>query len=273
MFRALPLAPLVIGTMAPDFEYLLRLAPRGRFGHTPLGLVVFCLPTALLAWAAWSAIVRPALAGLLPPWMAAPLTSNRPRRFASLLALGCVAALVGAISHVVWDGFTHAGGWAVAYVPVLREQVPGWPGPLRGYRVLQHASSVLGLAVIAAWLSRWISRLPEVDRAFAPAQRRRCGRAALGLIAISIAGAILNAWRVRQGSLAAVLSYAAVGAMVGTAIAVLGYGIVDRARGWAGCPASVTPGHQRHVHEREEAVQRQQRAQHGQQQAEAEDRA
>ena len=54
---ALPLAPLVIGTLSPDFEYLLWLSPTGRFAHSLLGLVVFCVPVSLLAWGMWRAIV------------------------------------------------------------------------------------------------------------------------------------------------------------------------------------------------------------------------
>ncbi|MEZ5316129.1 MAG: DUF4184 family protein [Vicinamibacterales bacterium] len=48
MLPALPLAPLVVGMMSPDVEYLIRLAPAGRNFHTPLGIVVFCLPVSLL---------------------------------------------------------------------------------------------------------------------------------------------------------------------------------------------------------------------------------
>jgi hypothetical protein len=56
---ALPLAPLAIGTFSPDFEYLLRLEPSGAFGHTPLGLLVFCLPLSLLGRLAFERWIRP----------------------------------------------------------------------------------------------------------------------------------------------------------------------------------------------------------------------
>jgi Domain of unknown function (DUF4184) len=63
----LPLAPLMIGTLSPGFEYLLRLSPTGHFAHSLAGLVVFCVPVSLLAWGIWRAIVRPAFVRLLPP--------------------------------------------------------------------------------------------------------------------------------------------------------------------------------------------------------------
>lgn len=39
---------VVVGCFAPDFEYFLRLAPKGGFGHTLLGMFVLDLPVALL---------------------------------------------------------------------------------------------------------------------------------------------------------------------------------------------------------------------------------
>ena len=66
---ALPLAPLVIGTLSPDFEYLLRLAPTGRFAHSLLGLVVFCVPVSLLAWGCGvPSCARHSCACFLPAW-------------------------------------------------------------------------------------------------------------------------------------------------------------------------------------------------------------
>ena len=41
----LPLSALVVGTMAPDYEFLLRLRPSAIVSHSVVGLVVFCLPS------------------------------------------------------------------------------------------------------------------------------------------------------------------------------------------------------------------------------------
>ena len=151
---ALPLAPLVIGTLSPDFEYLLRLSPTGRFAHSLLGLVVFCVPVSLLAWGMWHAIVRPAFVRLLPPGMAARMSEcarGAPRSVSALAGLGALAAFLGALSHVAWDAFTHANGWAVAYLPVLRGEANlGLPLGVRWYKTLQHAA--------ASWVWRWSSR-------------------------------------------------------------------------------------------------------------------
>ena len=45
----LPLSALVVGSIAPDFEYVLQLYPRSDFSHTALGLFTFCLPSGMIA--------------------------------------------------------------------------------------------------------------------------------------------------------------------------------------------------------------------------------
>ncbi|WP_419183559.1 DUF4184 family protein [Serinibacter arcticus] len=59
---------------------------------------------------------------------------------------------------MVWDSFTHGDGFVVQHVAWLREPLLG---DLTAARVLQHASTVLGLAALAAWglagVRRWIA--------------------------------------------------------------------------------------------------------------------
>lgn len=212
----LPLAALVIGSMSPDFEYLLRLMPRGEFGHTPLGLIVFCLPIGLAVWSVYRAWLRPAALDLLPPGLA---VSIAPRCEASWHA-GALAVLLGAVSHVAWDAFTHADGFFVGLLPSLASEA--WPivaPDLRWYKLLQHASTALGGLVITAVALRWLGRHPAPDRRFAPGQARRTVIAVSALLLVSALGAVLNGLRVADRSAAVVLAYAAVGAMVGVALA------------------------------------------------------
>jgi hypothetical protein len=222
----------VIGTLAPDFEYLLRLSPTGRFAHSLLGLVVFCVPVSLLAWGMWRAIVRPAFVRLLPPGMAAMMSDRArgaPRSVAALAGLGALAALLGALSHVAWDAFTHASGWAVAYLPVLRGEASlGCPLGVRWYKILQHASSVVGMAVVVAWGANWVASVPRRNRVFAPGQAARSLGVALVVLGIAAGTGTLNALRASSDKLATVLGFAAVGAMAGLVLAALVYGVLAR---------------------------------------------
>ena len=229
---SLPLAPLVIGTLSPDFEYLLWLSPTGRFAHSLVGLVVFCVPVSLLVWGMWRAIVRPAFERLLPPGMAAMMSEGAraaPRSVAALAGLGALAALLGALSHVAWVAFTHANGWAVAHLPVLRGEASlGWPLGVRWYRVLQHASSVVGMAVVVAWGASWVASVPPPARVFAPGQAARSLGVTLALLGVAAGTGTLNALRASSDRLPTVLGFAAVGAMAGLGLAALVHGVLAR---------------------------------------------
>ncbi len=236
----LPLAALVIGTLSPDFEYLFRLAPRGRFGHSLPGLVLFCLPVSLLVWGAYRAWIRPAMRDLLPPGLAA---GDHPRP-TSVPAVACTI-LLGALSHVVWDGFTHVNGFAVALLPGLREPVtPSLAPGIVAYKALQHGSTVVGGLVLLLSLAGWVRTRPPAARRFAPGQAARALRVAAGVLGAAALAAVLNGLRGLDGGMANGLGYAAVGAMVGFGIALLTYGLQARGHGrpgWGSDPLAPGP--------------------------------
>lgn len=222
--KRLPLAALVVGTCAPDLEYVLRLRPVGKFGHSPLGLVLFCVPATLLVFWMWRALVRPALVPVLPSGIAAWLTAPEPGRRTDLVPLAMVAALLGAATHVLWDGFTHRPGWGVALVPVLGE-----PSPVPGFAwfsLAQHASSVVGALVIALWASRILRDIPPEARRFAPGQGRRCAATAVFVAAVTAGVGIGNA---AIGSTPlSILGRLVVGCELGFGLGLLAYALYAR---------------------------------------------
>jgi Domain of unknown function (DUF4184) len=222
----LPTAAVVIGSLSPDFEYLLRLQASGPFGHTALGIATFCLPVSLLVWAIFQQAVRPALVDLLPPGIAAGLAQRfavpETRSRAGRWARAAVAATLGAITHVVWDSFTHASGWGVARLPVLASTVGlSGLGPLPIYKLLQYGSSLAGGALLLLWAARGVTGIPPALRKFQPGQRSRAIRAVVGLLCASFAGGALNALRAQGRRLPVVLGFAVVGAMVAFSLALL----------------------------------------------------
>lgn len=142
----LPLCALAIGTMSPDFEYLWRLRTEWRWSHTPLGVFDFCLPTGLVALVLWVYVLRAPARRLfaLPP---APLD------IAPSWWLKASAAIVlGATTHLVWDGFTHGFGWAVRLAPGLLHQVRLGGLAIPVFNLLQHASTAAGGVIVLGWL-------------------------------------------------------------------------------------------------------------------------
>lgn len=167
----------VIGSMVPDLPYFVPLIATGVKSHSLSGLLWFCLPAGLLTWALYLAILRPFALALLPEVLAAG--AGRDRAFTvSLRELSRVGAsvLFGAITHVVWDSFTHRNGLGVRTLPALRTSIPiadAFAPPV--FTLLQHASTVLGLSVLVFWAfrrlrSRGAGRAPLPSP---PSSRRR----------------------------------------------------------------------------------------------------
>ncbi len=130
--RRLPLSALIVGTMSPDYEYLLTLAPITRFAHTLRGLALFCVPVSLAVWFVFRRLVRPAIVDLLPPGAARAIG-----RASASWGLALAAVVLGAVSHVIWDGFTHHSDWGVNLLPILRSQPIPQIVALPWYKLLQ----------------------------------------------------------------------------------------------------------------------------------------
>ena len=235
---SLPLDALVIGTMAPDFEYLLRLAPRGFYAHTLVGVLTFCLPVGFIVWIAYRKLVRPALITLAPPAIGSALSAPFA---AALIAPALLAIFLGALTHITWDAFTHGQGWVVMRVIELRREVrPMHYSGLRWYELLQHVSTALGLAAICYCLQRWVRSRPHADRVFAPGQQRRLMRTIAVFFLITSCAALLNGARAYGRGAAIVLGYAAVGWMDGLVLALVVFGLLT-APGMTPAPASGRP--------------------------------
>lgn len=145
--------------MAPDFEYFLALKAHDRFGHTFPGVLVLTLPVSLLVLWMFHSLVKVPAAALLPQRLQSKVASYLgrfrfwgPGRFAWIV----FSTLVGIATHLLWDSFTHTGGYPYANWALLRQSV-AMPvlGVMPCYKILQHSSTVLGLVAVAAWLFRW----------------------------------------------------------------------------------------------------------------------
>lgn len=171
-YRRLSATGLVLGAMAPDFEYFLRLRPDGIYGHTLAGIFWLDLPLILaFAWLFHNLVKLP-LAQCLPGMLRArllPLVGAAwpvRRLFSGPVLLG---ALLGCVSHIVWDWFTHDDGLVVLSWPLLQQPLPAvmlhWPL----YTFLQYVSTVVGLGSIG-W---FVLALPARPTPAAPPARTR----------------------------------------------------------------------------------------------------
>ena len=139
----LPLSALVIGSMIPDVPLFLRWPGGYRFSHDLVGVLTVDLAGALLLLYGWNTVLRDALVDLAPGFVRDRLAARR-RLTSREWMLTPVAAVLGSVTHVVWDAFTHRNRWGVTSVDWLQADL----GPLPGYRWAQYASGVVGLVVV-----------------------------------------------------------------------------------------------------------------------------
>jgi hypothetical protein len=105
---------VVVGCFAPDFEYFIKLAPKGGFGHTVLGLFVFDLPLGLAVYWVFHRYGKEPLSAWLPKGVRQRVKvgpSIAELRGVGQFALVSLSILVGATTHIFWDSFTHPGFW------------------------------------------------------------------------------------------------------------------------------------------------------------------
>ena len=148
----LPLTALMIGSMAPDFGYFFSRDESREITHSFASLFTFSLPMGMLVWLFYLVLLEKATITLLP--------DRWHTRFAhtdaitpSLVLRSCIAVLLGAVTHLVWDAFTHRGTFITNHFPGLLGPTPlpflTW---LPIYHLLQGLSSIVGLVILVCWL-------------------------------------------------------------------------------------------------------------------------
>ncbi|MEQ8767111.1 MAG: DUF4184 family protein [Planctomycetota bacterium] len=177
------LSALIVGSMAPDFVYYFPLGVSRASSHGPAGLFWFCVPAGLLAYGLFHSLMRPAIDFLLPPGLVTRLpkpTGGGGFRGRSIAAI-VISIWSGAVTHVLWDAFTHGNGYFVTRMAPLQAQMVNVSGyPVTVYKILQHGGTLIGLALLALWAWRWY-RTTEPSRDPGPEQTPAHVRAGMAL--------------------------------------------------------------------------------------------
>jgi hypothetical protein len=239
--RRLPIviSAFIVGTMAPDFEYFVRLAPQSRWSHHFPGIFVFTLPCALaVLWLYHRVVKNPAIA-LLPEAIQRRLPEGIENfAFGGVVRfVGIVLSVLGGIAtHIIWDMVTHKD------TPIYRRwdfmqsyfSLP-MVGDLVGYKILQHASTVIGLFALCSWFAIWYHRSTPRSRDFAQYSSTPKLAPVAFMLTISGAAALARALFAvgvpyNRGTLA---NFVGVGFVTGASalwLEVLFYGLIWRSR-------------------------------------------
>lgn len=150
----LPVAALVIGTMAPDLPYFLPLGIPRDFSHSLLGVVTIDLAVGIVALLAWMFLLRAPVLDYSPSW----LRERMPARERSTVPWVLLALVVGALTHLAIDTLTHEGSLDAVF-PVFALEI----GPWSVANYVHFVVSALGAAILAVWVRRWVARTPRRD--------------------------------------------------------------------------------------------------------------
>jgi hypothetical protein len=216
-FTRLPLTALMVGSMAPDFGYFFSHEASRALTHSFSGLFIFALPAGLFVWLFYVAFLEKATITLL--------SDRWHTRFAhtdaitlKLIARAAGAILLGAVTHILWDAFTHRGTFLTDAIPALRAATPAFTW-LPIYHLLHALSSVAGLAILVRW-ARHLHRQParSLIRPYKVSERVRVGALWFLLVAALIDG-LLHWLPYAHARYNAQFFFAAVGCMSGFFIA------------------------------------------------------
>lgn len=192
---------LVIGSMAPDFEFIFRMTDDWLFSHTLAAQLYFTIPlTMALVWLTTRVLV-PVLLPYVREFPALRLHDlaalELPATTRAWIGVA-VSAWIGGMSHLFLDGMTHGGhsGWMVPLFPVLRTMVPQIGGPVPLFDALQvWLTIILGIASFLMWRLIAAKRLlwQWKQKTIEP-QRIMPRRAGLRLLAVYAVAALQGVW-------------------------------------------------------------------------------
>jgi len=152
---------LVIGSMAPDLFFVAHGTDLYPDAHGSVAAFMLCLPlTLVITWVIKRVVAGPLAAhlpdagqfhlrdyGRLDSWR---WPTNTTGSFLLILS-----AMIGALSHVLIDSFTHGFGWVVQHVDALRLQAFLLPEWASGRPVYVHDFLQVGGTVIGAGITIW----------------------------------------------------------------------------------------------------------------------
>ena len=231
------LSAVVIGSMVPDFRVFF-LWPVTRFEtHSLTALVTFCLPVGLVTYWTFQLVVKPSLMEILPDpayvrWL--PLAAPAPLLRVKSWLLAASGLLVGAMTHLAVDAFTHDGARGVRMFPALDEPVFDiGRRHVVGVVLIQDLGSLFGLVVVVAIVAiglRGGTHVAPSQRVLAQTERRRWVAAYVAAMLILSAAFYMAAQEPDEHRIGAHIYQAAVAVLRGLAAAGLGVSLALYAR-------------------------------------------
>lgn len=139
--RKVPVVAVAVGSISPDFPYMVALSPTHAPGHSMLGVLLYCLIPSLLFLFGWYRWLEKYT---LEFWKLPARSDSSEMPSIGLIIVG---VLLGAYSHVLWDATSHSYGFIAENSQFLNDTY--FTKPL--YKWNQYGSGVLGLIALGFW--------------------------------------------------------------------------------------------------------------------------
>ncbi len=147
------LTALVLGSMAPDFEYFVKMRIESKIGHSFMGFIIFNLPLVVVISLVFHFVIKNTLILHLPNKVNSLIKQKEKHTLPDYCWIKwcfifIYSAIIGMFSHTLWDSFTHEAGYFVLMFPVLKTRILNFPI----YKLLQHGGTFIGFLVIFKFL-------------------------------------------------------------------------------------------------------------------------
>lgn len=146
--QRIPMGAFAIGAMTPDLYRLFTTATY-NLSHQWQGLYSIDLVIGLFFCGLWYLLYRPVLYRFFN--ITDPLAIHSFTHACRFILLLCIGIMIGAATHLIWDGLTHLDFRTIAFSDYLSQQVFLFDSPYPMHRVLQIASSIVALPILT-WM-------------------------------------------------------------------------------------------------------------------------
>lgn len=166
--KFLSLEALILGSMLPDFEYFIRMQLKSNYSHTLGGIFYFDLLLGFCLILFYYTFVKYLFISNIPSFLHQRLSQPKASFRLSLRTtfIIIISLLIGILSHLFWDMFTHPTGFFVELFPILSSDLSIANHLVPVYKILQHGSTLLGLSFISYFIwsipRRDVSKQPVV---------------------------------------------------------------------------------------------------------------
>ena len=190
------LSAVVIGAMVPDFGLFFPWRVHRFETHSAMALLTFCLPVGLVTYWAFQYLIKTPILEVLPEGAYArwrPFSSPADVRSIRQWVLTASGLLAGAVTHLVWDAFTHENARGIRMVPWLEDPlVDIGSHRVTGVRLMQDGSSLIGLVVVVGLV--WYGLRRGTEKAVPARPLRAAERGLWVLIYVASAVGLSIAW-------------------------------------------------------------------------------